>query len=165
MKLKPAEQLTLYRQLTKSQNLAEVQMSYKAKVKSSEREKITSSRDSYDILKDLFNEDQIEYIEQFIILLLNRGNKVLGWVKVSQGGITGTVADPRIIFQSALLANATSLILSHNHPSGNTAPSSQDIELTRKIREGGRILEISVLDHLIVTVNGYYSFADEGLLI
>ena len=123
MKLKPAEQLTLYHQLTKCQNLAEVQMSYKAKVRPSEREKITSSRDSYDILKNLFSDDQIEYVEQFIILLLNRANKVLGWVKVSQGGLTGTVADPRIIFQAALLGNATSIILSHNHPSGNASPS------------------------------------------
>ncbi len=164
MKLKPAEQLTLYRQLTKSETLSEVQMSYKPKVKPSELEKITSSYDSYQILKELYSEDKIEYIEQFVILLLNRANKVLGWVKVSQGGITGTVADPRIIFQAALVSNATSIILSHNHPSGNRNPSSADINLTKKVKEGGTLLDISVFDHLIITTDGYYSFADEGMM-
>ena len=164
MKLTPADQLTLYRQLTKSPALSEVQMSYKSKVKTSELEKITSSRDSYLLLKDLYSDDHIEYIEQFIILLINRANKVLGWVKISQGGITGTIADPRIIFQAALMSNATSIILSHNHPSGNKNPSSADIDLTRKVHAGGKMLDITVMDHLIITTDGYYSFADEGMI-
>jgi DNA repair protein RadC len=95
---------------------------------------------------------------------LNRASKPLGWVKISQGGITGTVADPRLIFQAALLTNSSALILSHNHPSGNLNPSQADIELTRKIKEGGKILEISLLDHLIISGDGYYSFADEGMI-
>ena len=164
MKLKPAQQLALYRQLTKSPSLSEVQMSYKTKVKPSELECITSSRDSNDNLKEVYNDDQIEYVEQLTILLLNRANKVLGWVKVSQGGITGTIADPRIIFQAALISNATSIILSHNHPSGNKKPSAQDIDLTRKVKEGGKVLDILILDHLIITTDGYYSFADEGII-
>lgn len=164
MKRTPAQQLQLYRQLIKSPNLSEVQMSYKTKVKPSELEKIMSSHDSYEILKDLYNDDQIEYVEQFIILLINRANKVLGWVKISQGGITGTIADPRIIFQAALMSNATSIILSHNHPSGNRNPSSADIDLTRKVTAGGKLLDISVMDHLIITTDGYYSFADEGMI-
>jgi DNA repair protein RadC len=97
-------------------------------------------------------------------LLLNRGNKVLGWANISNGGITGTVADPLLIFQTALLTNATSIILSHNHPSGNRTPSSADIDLTRKVKSAGQILEIMVLDHVIVTTDGYYSFADEGII-
>jgi len=128
------------------------------------REKITCSRDSYDILKHIYSDDKIEYVEEFYVLLLNRANKVLGWMKVSLGGITGTVADPRIIFQAALLSNATSIIISHNHPSGNTNPSSADIELTRKIKAAGAFLDIVLLDHVIVTTEAYYSFADEGII-
>lgn len=164
MKRTPAQQLQLYRQLTKSPNLAEVELSYKSKVKPSEREKITSSYDGFQALQSVYNEDKIEHVEEFIILLLNRANKVLGWVKISQGGLTGTVADPRIIFQAALVTNATSIILSHNHPSGNKTPSSADIELTRKIKAAGQFLDIAIFDHLIITPDGYYSFADEGMM-
>lgn len=160
MKRKHSEQLALYHQLTKCYNLAEVDMTYKSKVKSSELEKITSSHDSYEIFKRLYETDKIEYIEQFIILLLDRANKVIGWVKISQGGITGTIADPRLIFQAGLLANATAIILSHNHPSGNKTPSSTDIELTRKVCQGGKLLDLNILDHVIITAEGYYSFAD-----
>lgn len=128
------------------------------------REKITCSRDTYDILKRIYSDDKIEYIEEFYVLLLNRANKVLGWMKVSLGGITGTVADPRIIFQAALLSNATSIIISHNHPSGNLQPSQADINLTRKIKDAGTILDITLLDHVIVTTEAFYSFADEGLI-
>lgn len=164
MKRTPAQQLQLYRQLTKSPNLAEVEMSYKSKVKPSERETIRSSYDGYQVLQNVYSDDRIEHVEEFIILLLNRCNKVLGWVKISQGGITGTVADPRIIFQAALITNATSIILSHNHPSGNRTPSSADIDLTKKISAAGKTLDISIYDHIIITTNGYYSFADEGLM-
>lgn len=128
------------------------------------REQITCSRDTFDILKRIYSEDKIEYLEEFFVLLLNRANKVIGWVKISQGGLTCTVADPRLIFQAALLSNATSIILSHNHPSGSSRPSSQDIDLTRKIKEGGKLLDISLLDHVIVTTDAYYSFADEGII-
>ena len=111
-----------------------------------------------------WDEGKIEYVEQFAILLLNRANEVLGVYKVSSGGITDTVADPKQIFTAALKANACSLVLSHNHPSGNLKPSKQDEELTRKIKEAGSYLDIKVLDHIIVTSETYYSFADEGLL-
>jgi DNA repair protein RadC len=165
MKQTASHQLALYHQLTKSANLSEVELSYRSKVKPADRPKITHSRETFDILKDLYEPDKIEYIEQFLVLLLNRGNKVLGWVKISQGGITATVADDRLIFQAALLTNATSIIISHNHPSGNTTPSQADISLTHKIYAAGKILDIALLDHVIVTPDSYYSFADEGLLI
>ena len=96
------------------------------------------------------------------MLLLNRANKVLGYVLLSLGGTAGTVVDPKVIFQAALKTNAHGIILCHNHPSGNLTPSSQDISLTKQLRDAGKFLEIALLDHLILTTEGYYSFADEG---
>jgi DNA repair protein RadC len=98
------------------------------------------------------------------VILLNRANQVLGIYEVSTGGVSGTVADPKLIFAAAIKSSSSGLIFSHSHPSGNLQPSQADIALTRKIKEGGEILEISVLDHIILTSEGYFSFADEGLL-
>ena len=102
--------------------------------------------------------------EVFAVLFLNRANKILHFEIVSSGGLTGTVADPRIILKKALDTGATSLVLSHNHPSGNLRPSRADEELTQKIRQAGLYFDIKVLDHIIVSDEGYYSFADEGLI-
>lgn len=102
--------------------------------------------------------------EVFAVLFLNRANKVNHFEIVSEGGITGTVADPRIILRRALEENAVSIILCHNHPSGSLRPSRADEQLTGKLKEAARLLDISVIDHIIVSENGYYSFADEGLL-
>jgi len=99
-----------------------------------------------------------------MVLCLNRANRILGWAKVSQGGLTGTVADPKLIYQIALKSNASSIIIAFNHPSGNLNPSESDIQLTRKLKEAGLMLDLPVLDHLIISSEGYYSFADEGLL-
>jgi len=122
---------------------------------------ITSSQIVYDImyqyLVDLNH-------EQFWVIMLNRANMVLKKVMVSQGGVSGTVADPKLIFKSALENLASAIILVHNHPSGNLKPSEADIALTRKVKSAGSLLEIPVLDHLIFTNNGYYSFADEGTI-
>lgn len=148
----------------KQWEVAEIQLSYKSNVKPSLRPKITSSRDAHEVLKRVWNDSIIELCEQFKVIFTNRANKVLGVFEVSTGGIAGTVADPKLIFAAALKAGATGLILSHNHPSGNLTPSHADIELTKKIKEGGRLLEIQLLDHIIITSENYYSFADEGLL-
>lgn len=102
--------------------------------------------------------------EVFAVIFLNRSNKVNHFQIVSEGGITGTVADPRVILKKALEQNAVSIILCHNHPSGSLRPSRADEELTTKIKEAARFLDIRVLDHIIVSDDGYYSFADEGLL-
>ncbi len=102
--------------------------------------------------------------EVFAVLFLNRANKVNHFEIVSEGGITGTVADPRIILRRALEENAVSIILCHNHPSGSLRPSRADEQLTGKLKEAARLLDISVIDHIIVSENGWYSFADEGLL-
>jgi len=102
--------------------------------------------------------------EVFAVLFLNRANKINHFEIVSEGGITGTVADPRIILRKALEEDAVNIILCHNHPSGSLRPSRADEDLTKKIKEAARLLDITVLDHIIVSENGYYSFADEGIL-
>ena len=143
---------------------SEIELIYKSKVKASERPHISSSKDAYQILLQVWDEEKIDLVEQFKVLFLNRANKVLAVYSVSTGGITGTVADPRLIFTAALKANAVSLVLSHNHPSGNLKPSRADEELTSKIKNAGSFLDIKVLDHIIISSEGYLSFADEGLL-
>jgi DNA repair protein RadC len=150
--------------IQKSSCLAEIQVSYKTKVKPSERQKISSSKDCQEILNNVFSEDKIEHVEEFVILCLNRQNKVLGWAKISTGGLTGTVVDPKVVFQIALNANASALILSHNHPSGNLKPSQEDINITKKLQEGAKLLDLQILDHIIMTSEGYFSFGDEGLI-
>jgi len=144
-------------------NLAEIEIFYRNKVRLSDMEKVAGSRDVYDVLQRIWS-PRIDHVEEFMILCLNRANRVLGWAKVSQGGLSGTVADPKLIFQVALKSNACSLIIAHNHPSGNLQPSEADIHLTRKLKEAGLLLDLPVLDHLIVSSEGYYSFADEGLV-
>lgn len=142
---------------------AEIQLSFKTKVKPSDRPKIHSSREAYEILIGAWRNDNIELFESFKVLLLNRAHRVLGVLKVSQGGISGTVADPKIIFGAALKCAASGIIIAHNHPSGNLQPSQSDIDLTKKIKEGCKLLDVNFLDHLICTTENYYSFADEGL--
>lgn len=144
--------------------VSEINLSYQPKFKASERPQITSSKDAYDVLYNNWDLDKIQMLEQFKIILLNRTNKVIGIFQVSSGGIAGTVADPKLIFAVALKACASSIVLSHNHPSGNLKPSSQDIELTKKITTAGNYLDIRVLDHVIITNDNYYSFADEGMI-
>ena len=144
--------------------VAEIELIYKTKVKASERPQIKASADAYEVLKGSWDENKIEFVEQFKIVLLNRANKVLGIYELSTGGISGTVADIRLIFAAALKSNASSIVLAHNHPSSNTKPSEADIQLTRKIKEAGKLLDIKVIDHIIVTNESYYSFSDEGVI-
>ena len=141
--------------------VSEIELTYKSKVNPSDRPQITSSRNSYDVLLNNWS-DQLEWVEEFNILLLNRANRVLGFYNVSKGGQTGTVVDAKVVFAAALKCKAVSLVISHNHPSGNLNPSMADISITKKLVEGGKLLDIKVLDHLIITPHGYYSFADEG---
>ncbi len=126
-----------------------------------ERPKITSSKDAYELLKPELTD--IPH-EEFWILILNRANRVVKKCQVSQGGVSGTVADPKIIFKMALDELASGIILAHNHPSGNLTASQSDMGLTRKLKEGGKLLEVQILDHLILAGQKYFSFADEGLL-
>jgi len=146
-----------------SQELAEIKVSYKSKNQS--RVKILSSQDAFNILFPLYDKDVIEYQEQFFLLLLNRANIVLGWIKLSTGGTSGTVVDPKMVFSLALQTNSSAIILSHNHPSGNLQPSQGDIAMTKNINKSGQMLEIKLLDHLIISPDEkFYSFADEDVL-
>ena len=140
--------------------LAEIEISYKPNHKVSELPKVVTSADAYSVLKEVF--PSLDYREYFYILCLNRNNKVLGYCQISAGGLCGTIADVRMIMQAALKSSACSIILSHNHPSGNLLPSEADKDLTKKIKEAGLLLDIPVLDHLILCSEGFTSFADEG---
>lgn len=144
--------------------VSEIELIYKSKYKASTRPVVRESKDAYDVFKQDWDQNKIDFFEQFKVLLLNRANRVLAIYEVSSGGITGTVADPRLIFSAALKANAVSLVLAHNHPSGNLKPSRADEDLTQKIKQAGAYLDIKVMDHIIITSEGYLSFADEGLL-
>lgn len=143
--------------------LSEISISYKPSYKFSERPMVASSYDVSKVFRTAWSDD-ICYCEEFVILLLSRANRVLGVSRLSRGGIAGTVVDVRNIMQAALMANAASIILCHNHPSGNLKPSQADLNLTRKIKEAASLFDISVLDHLILSDESYLSFADEGLM-
>ncbi|MFD1000191.1 RadC family protein [Ohtaekwangia kribbensis] len=143
---------------------AEIQIIYRNKVPVHERPKITSSNEAYKVLRATWDENRIELIEQFKIMLLNRGNRVIGISEISTGGIDGCTADPRIVYGTALKAGACGMILVHNHPSGNLDPSQADIDLTRKLSGAGKFLDIQVLDHLVINRHRYHSFADEGMM-
>ncbi|OFY84414.1 MAG: hypothetical protein A3F72_01210 [Bacteroidetes bacterium RIFCSPLOWO2_12_FULL_35_15] len=128
--------------------------------KIAKREKITTSKDVYEIMRPSMMDLPHE---EFWLLMLNRANSVIKKELMSRGGIAGTVVDSKLIFKTALENYACSIIICHNHPSGNLKPSEQDIKITKNIKEAGKIMEIQLLDHLIITENGFYSFADEGI--
>ncbi|HMG15650.1 MAG TPA: DNA repair protein RadC [Saprospiraceae bacterium] len=123
--------------------------------------RIVSSNDSYQIIKSKLVDLPVE---QFWIIYLNRANNVIHSGRISIGGTVGTIADPRIIFKEALDRKASSIVLCHNHPSGQIKPSQSDINLTRRMKQAGEVLDIHVVDHIIVTDNGYFSFSDEGMM-
>ncbi len=124
-----------------------------------DKTQITKSSHAFEILQEQLADSNYE---QFVIILLNRANQVIRTLSISDGGISGTIVDPKKVFKMALEANASSIILGHNHPSGQVIPSDADIALTRKLKDAGALLELPVLDHLIIGDEKYYSFADEG---
>lgn len=143
--------------------LSEISISYKPTFKFSERPLVASSYDVSKVFRSAWSDD-INYREEFVILLLSRANRVLGISRLSKGGLAGTIVDIRHVVQSALMANAASIILCHNHPSGNLKPSQADLTMTARVKEAAALFDISVLDHLILTDEGYLSFADDGLI-
>ena len=126
-----------------------------------QRTAVKGSTDVFEVVQGLIGDS---HYEQFWVILLNRANKIVRKENIGEGGITGAVVDPKRIFKLALDYNACYIILAHNHPSGNIQPSDTDIRLTKKIKQGAELLDISVLDHIIVGENNFYSFADEGVL-
>lgn len=124
--------------------------------------KIEKSGDVADFMRQLFN--NVELQESFIVLYLNQAHKIMGYYKHTIGAINATIADVRLIMATALTSASVAMVISHNHPSGNTRPSEPDIQLTKKIKEAAKLFEINLLDQVIITKGSYYSFADEGML-
>lgn len=126
-------------------------------------EKIKSSDTAANFIRNFYNDD-IEIFESFFVLMVNNSNKTIGYAKISQGGITGTVVDIRILCKYAIESLATGVIIAHNHPSGRLEASTPDKQITQKIKNALKILEIELLDHIILTKESYLSFSDEGIL-
>lgn len=140
----------------------EIQVDYKKSKTEIEDEKITSSESAFKLFRDYATE--INFCESSYVLFLDTRNRPLGIKQISKGGKKGTIVDPKIVFSIALKVGASGIILCHNHPSGELIPSQQDKSLTQKIKKGGDVLDIQVFDHLIISENDYYSFADFGEL-
>lgn len=145
-------------------NLPEFKISLKYKSKKTELKTISGTDDAAEVARMCFDADTMDWTESFIVIALNNANKVLGFYKVSSGGVTATIADPKVIFQFALLSNASHIIIAHNHPSGNLQPSNADKQITEKIANAAKLLDMRLLDHIIVTDESYYSFEKAGLL-
>lgn len=142
--------------------ISEISVSYSNV--NNKREKIKDSQTSYNVFLNTWSKSTIELQEEFKVLLLNRNNDVLGVYPLSKGGVSGTFVDVKLVFSVALKCNASSIIVAHNHPSGNLKPSQADRSLTEKLKLASEYLDIKLLDHIIVTKNDYYSFADNGIL-
>jgi len=147
--------------------IAEVTLSYKPTLLKLENLPagipMTNSRQIFDVLFNYWDQSQIGYRESFKVVLLNHANMILGILNVSEGGHSSTIVEPKMIIQAAILSHASSIVLAHNHPSGNTRPSEADIKLTGKVKQGAGYFDIKVLDHFILTPQGdYHSFADNG---
>ena len=141
--------------------LSALELSNRIENKANDKIKITESKIAFDLLKSSFQDLKHE---EFYVVFLNNSHVVLDYKCVSRGGITATIADGRIIFKEAILLNSTSIILAHNHPSGNAQPSDSDINLTKNLKEFGKCVDINVLDHIIVADNLYFSFVDNGMI-
>lgn len=137
---------------------------YSEDVKQSELSSLKSSLDASEIARNCFNKDTFFIQEQFIVLMLNQANKIIGYYPLSTGGLTSTVVDVRLIFSIAIKTFATAIIIAHNHPSGQLKASQADKQITKRIKDAGEILDIKLLDHIIITDESYFSFADEGEL-
>lgn len=139
----------------------EIEVMYKPRLDLTPLQKITSDKEIAMFLQTIWADD-IEYRERFYAVYLNRQNKILAYYLISVGGCSGTVVDIKMIFQPAINLHASSIILAHNHPSGNTNPSQADITLTNKIVQAGKVLDIPITDHIILTIDNHYSFLHNG---
>jgi len=142
--------------------VAELLVSYSAHIVS--EQKISNSRETYSLIINHWNLNTIEMLEEVKILLLNKSNKALGVYDLSKGGMSSSIIDVKIVLCIALKTLASGIIIAHNHPSGNLNPSKTDIDITKKLKSACNLMDITVLDHLIISRNNYYSFADDGLL-
>ena len=141
-------------------NMPEITLKYKTG--NYKKTKISTSLDAFQVLLQLYDDDTVDYKETAFVLFLNKANNTIGWMKISEGGTSATVIDPKMIFATALKCNASGIILSHNHPSGQLRASDEDRKMTSNLATIGYIMGIEVLDHVIVCRSGYYSMNDEG---
>ena len=148
----------------RSPRLAEIKAVYRSRTKAAERPPMRDAKDVEAYLRAVWNRRTLELTEDFIVICLNGSHRAVGWVKVSSGGFNSSVVDPRLVFAIALQTASTAIVLAHNHPSGNLDPSSQDKAMTRHLREAGKLQGIAVLDHLILTKESSFSFAENGLM-
>lgn len=128
------------------------------------KSKIKSSKDAVSIFREVWDNDSLEICESVIVVFLNRSNNTIGWLKVSQGGLSSTIIDNRLILVTALNCLASAMIVCHNHPSGNTEPSQADFKITEKLKKAAELLDIQVLDHIVLTEESFYSMADNGTM-
>lgn len=145
-------------------SVSEIEIVYRRKINPFDRHQITNSASAYDVLISAWDMNKIDLVEECLMLLLDRGNYCIGVSRLATGGVSACLVDPKIVFATALKSRATSFVLAHNHPSGNLNPSSADFAVTEKLVQGGRILDMPLRDHLIVSREAYCSFADNGLM-
>jgi DNA repair protein RadC len=148
----------------RSSKLSELKAVYKSRTKVSRRKSVRQPQDVVEYLRAVWNKDTLELVEEFVVLCLNGSHQVTGWVKVSTGGFNCAAVDPRVVFAVALQTASSAIIVAHNHPSGSLEPSEKDKVVTQQLREGGKLLGIALLDHIILTRDSSLSFASEGLL-
>ncbi len=145
-------------------SVSEIEITYKSKIKAADRPQVKHSSDCYQLFLQTWDDGKLDLIEQFKMMLLNRNNRVLGILEISTGGMTTTVVDPKIIFGAALKAAACAIVLCHSHPSGSLRPSASDEQLTAELSKAAKYIDIRMLDHIILTRDNYFSFADNGML-
>ncbi|MBN8702759.1 MAG: JAB domain-containing protein [Bacteroidetes bacterium] len=143
-------------------NIAEIQVSYKSQTNTQDRIKITTSKGAFEVLKQISDPDTLELREYFYVLCLNRANQVMGFYNLGIGSVAGCVVDIKHLIAVAIKTNSSSIIIGHNHPSGNLTPSKADERITQQIKEAARLFDIALHDHVIFTNENYFSFADEG---
>ena len=151
--------------LERSPRLAELKVSYKRKRpprKDASPSRLLDSRTAEAYLRSVWNADTLELVEDFLVVYLDNNHAPLGWARTSSGGLNQTVVDPRVIFGIALQVASSAVIVAHNHPSGSVQPSGEDVAITARLRDAGKLLSIPLLDHIILGKAGFYSFADSG---
>ncbi len=155
----------MYQNIKSLFSVSEIEIFYRNKINPADRYPIGNSANAYDVLIHAWDMNKIDLIEECMLLLLDRGNRSIGISRLSIGGVSSCLVDPRIVFATALKSRATGFILAHNHPSGSLNPSKADANLTKQLVQGGEILDIPLRDHLIVSRQSYFSFADDGLVL
>ena len=152
------------KQFERSPRLAELKAVYRSRTRVTERKQIAEPTDVTEYLRAIWNKDTLELNEDFIVLCLNGAHQVIGWVKVSSGGMSFAQVDPRLVFSIALQTASAALIIAHNHPSGNVEPSEEDKRLTTRLKAAGELLGVRVLDHIILSKEAAFSFKENGLM-